>query len=113
MSVFRQKMKAKALQMKGKRFIADSIYVPGKEEDHQDEIGMFSIPRSTDDIDLKVFKSRSRARHESFNGRIKFFGFLRSGYQGNDMEKHGVAFRAICVIVQYQMDNGSPLFDVN
>ena len=106
-------MKDRMLKIPGKRLIADSIYKPGKEQDHQNERGMFSIPRSTDDHELKVFKSRVRCRHESVNAHIKNFCFAREAYHTSNEEKHGIGFRAIYVLVQYQMDNGSPLFEVN
>ena len=113
MNVFRSCTKAKMLQMPGKMLIADSIYLPGKQADQRDEVGMFAIPNSMDVTVLKRFKSRARARHESFNGRLKFFAFLRETYRGVDFYKHGLAFNAICVIVQTQMDNGSPIFATN
>ena len=28
------------------------------------------------------------------------------------MDKHKICFEAVCVIVQFQLENGSPLFDV-
>ena len=104
MGVFRMKSKAKMLSLPGKMLIADSIFKPGKKAEHQNEVGMFSIPCSIDPDDLRKFKSRARARHESFNGRLKFFSFLQNCYRGTDMTKHEAAFKAICVIVQYQMD---------
>ena len=114
MKLFRQEAKAKMLAMPGKMLIADSIYKPGQEEEyHDEEVGIFAIPSSTDPAELRRFKSRARSRHESFNGRLKFFKFLQDTYHGTNMEQHGVAFRAICVIIQYQMDNGSPIFEVN
>ena len=113
MNVFRLETKRKMLEMPGKMLIADSIYLPGKKPDMQNEVGMFAIPSSVDDPVLKNFKSRCRARHESFNARLKFFAFLQDEYRGVDFEKHGIAFRAVCTIVQYQMDNGSPVFAVN
>lgn len=112
LNVFRIETKQKMLAMPGKKLIADSIYKP-KESDNPEEMEMFAIPRTTDDSALKRFKSRVRCRHEGFNARIKQFAFLRDGYRGVDLEKHGWAFKAICVIVQYQMDNGSPIFITN
>jgi DDE superfamily endonuclease len=113
MEVFRVKSKGKLKIMPGKMLIADSIFKAGKKPEHQDEVGMFALPSSADPEELRRFKSRARARHESFNGRLKYFSFLRDGYRGIDIDKHGSAFKAICVIVQYQMDNGSPIFSVN
>ena len=56
-------------------------------------------------------QSRARARHETFNGRIKNFGCLDDRFR-HGMEKHKICFEAVCVIVQYQLENGSPLFDI-
>lgn len=108
MTVLRKETKEKLLQAGQKVTIADGIYKPGKGQPNEKEL--FSIPRTTDDDDLKAFKSRVRSRHESFNGRIKFFLFLQNTFRGTDIAKHGDTFRAICVAVQYQMDNGSPIF---
>jgi len=114
MNVFRMSTKDKMLMMpSSKKLIADSIYRKGRKPEQQNEATMFSIPSSLDDLELKRFKSRARARHESFNGRLKFFAFLRDGYRGTCFDLHKEAFTAICVIVQYQMDNGTPIFDVN
>jgi hypothetical protein len=74
---------------------------------------MFALPSSADPEELRRFKSWARARHETFNGRLKYFSFLRDGYRGVDIEKNGSDFKAICVIVQYQMDIGSPIFSIN
>lgn len=104
MEVFWAKSKSKMKTMPGKMLIADSIFKPGKKAEHQDEVGMFALPSSADPEDLRRFKSRARARHESFNGRLKYFSFLRDTYGGTDINKHGTAFRAICVIVQYQIE---------
>lgn len=60
---------------------------------------------------LRQFKSRALARHETFNGRLKMFGALSQCFK-HDVDKHIFVFEAICVTVQYQMDNGSPIFDV-
>jgi hypothetical protein len=57
------------------------------------------------------FKSRVRLRHESFNGRLKDFKALTDTFR-HTREKQGVAVVAVVVIIQYQMDNGKPLFDV-
>jgi hypothetical protein len=64
-----------------------------------------------DSKELKKLKTRSRLRHESFNGRIKAFGILQNKFR-HGFEKHGFALEAVVVIVQYQMDNGSPIYKV-
>jgi hypothetical protein len=61
------------------------------------------------------FQSRARLRHETFNGRLKFFGSLNQTFrhgQGHLFEKHKLVLEAVAVTVQYQLDNGSPLFEV-
>ena len=110
MNVFRLKTKEKMKQMPDKMLIADKIYKPGRRPEHRDEVGMFAIPNTMDIADLKEFKSRLRARHETFNGRLKFFAILRDCFRSANMAKHGLAFNAVCTIVQYQCDNGSPIF---
>lgn len=111
MALFRDYTKGKMLETPGGMGIMDAIYKPGANQ--PDEIDLMAIPNSVDPEDLKVFKSRVRCRHETFNGRIKNFSFLRCPYRGTNFEQHGECFRAICIIVQYQMDNGAPLFSVH
>jgi hypothetical protein len=50
-------------------------------------------------------------RHEHFNGMIKRFAPM------NERLRHGpyqfkYHFDSICVICQYQLDNGMPLYDI-
>jgi hypothetical protein len=91
----------------GKMVIADRGYVTAE----VDEIGMFAIPSTTDSQELGHFKSRARCRHETLNGRLKNFKCLQDTFR-HSMVKHKTCFEAVCVIVQYQMDNGSPIFSV-
>ena len=68
-----------------------------------------------DSRDLKQFRKRVAARQETFNSRLKNFGILEQAFRGRGdsrMEKHKSAFEACCVIGQYQMENGFPLFIV-
>ena len=60
---------------------------------------------------VKSFKRRARARHETFNGRLKNFKILAERFR-HGVPKHKAVFEAICVIVQYDMENGHPMFDV-
>jgi len=60
---------------------------------------------------FRQFKARALARHETFNGRLKMFNALCHVCK-HDVDKHKFAFEAICVTIQHQMDNGSPIFDV-
>jgi hypothetical protein len=70
-----------------------------------------SLPSAYDPPHLNNFKSRARLRHETFNGRIKFFNVLSDTFR-HGFDKHKFVFEAVVVIVQYQMENGSPLYDV-
>jgi hypothetical protein len=60
---------------------------------------------------LQKFLSRARTHHETFNSRLKNFNCLKEVFR-HSHKKHQICFEAICVICQYQMENGSPLFDV-
>jgi DDE superfamily endonuclease len=59
---------------------------------------------------LAGWQERVKARHETFNGRIKNFAWLDDWFR-HGMDKHKICFEAVCVIVQYQLENGSPIFD--
>ena len=71
----------------------------------------FSYPDFMDGEELYNFKSRARLRQETFNRRLKHFQAL-SGVFVNGFIKHGIAMHAVATIVQYQMDNGSPIYCV-
>jgi hypothetical protein len=85
----------------GKKAIADRAY-SGPQIAKRSEL---------DSAEVKTFKKRARARHETFNGRIKSFNALDNRFR-NGIQKHKAVFEAICVIVQYDMENGRPLFQV-
>jgi uncharacterized membrane protein len=59
---------------------------------------------------LRKFKSRAQSHHESFYAQLKVFWCLDVRFC-HGIEKHKIAFEAVCVICQYQLENGSPLFD--
>jgi hypothetical protein len=100
-TVYRSELKNKIPA--GKRVIGDNGY--------RGEPNTISAPNSHDAQELRRFKSRARARHESFNARIKNFKCLSERFR-HGIDKHQICFEAVCVIVQYQLENGSPLFDV-
>jgi hypothetical protein len=100
-TIFRDKLMAKIPA--GKKVIGDKGY--------RGEKAIISTPNSHDPPDVRHFKSRARARQESFNSRIKFFACLENRFR-HGLAKHKICFEAVCVIVQYQLENGSPLFDV-
>jgi hypothetical protein len=103
-------LKKKLIEVRKKK-LAKAIVDRGYRTDLDDEQGLFAMPDNMDSKELKKFKTRSRLRHENFNFRIKAFGILQHKFR-HGFEKHGFAFEAVVVIVQYQMDNGSPIYKV-
>lgn len=70
-----------------------------------------SKPNPLDSKELRKFKSRARSRQECFNSRIKTFKCLKDEFRHGE-SKHKICFEAVVVICQYQLEHGSPLFDV-
>jgi hypothetical protein len=87
----------------GKKAIGDGGY--------KGEPSKISYTRELDPSDVKKWKGRVKARHETFNKRIKDFRILSEVFR-SDIKKHGLVFNAVCVLCQYDMENGHPLFDV-
>lgn len=87
----------------GKRGFADNGYRGVR--------GQLSTPNRMDPEELRHVKGRGRARQETFNDRIKTFKCLRDTFR-HSRRKHKAFFTAVCVICQYQMENGSPLFEI-
>ena len=105
-TVFREEG-LKAIMPEGKIGIFDRGYKTSR----ADEVDMIAFPNAADSNELAAFKSRARARHETLNGRLKMFECLNNTFR-HTTEKHRMAFQAVCVLVQYQLDNGAFLFDV-
>jgi DDE superfamily endonuclease len=70
-----------------------------------------STPNGFDSEVVNQFKRRARARHEDFNGRIKTFAVLSERFR-HSVDKHKAVFEAVCVVTQYSMENGHPLFEI-
>lgn len=70
-----------------------------------------SKPNPLDSREVSKFKGRVHSHQECFNTRLKVLQALKQQF-GLGEEKHGICFEAVCVICQYQLENGSPLFDV-
>jgi hypothetical protein len=87
----------------GKKALGDSGYKGVTES--------IAIRDDMDSREVKEFKRRALARHETFNGRIKTFSILDNKFR-HSLEKHQTVMEAICVITQYDLENGNPLFDV-
>jgi hypothetical protein len=104
LTIFRAANGLKEMIPQGKRVIADNGYTSTQEQ------GILSTPNSHDIREVRKFKSRARARHESFNGKVKNFRCLAEQFR-HGVPNHKIVFEAVCIIVQYQLENGSPLFD--
>ena len=104
-SVFKTKGLRDKLVHLGKKAIADGGY-------HAREYAnVLSTPNEIDDKRTKKFKSRAQRRHEAFNGMIKTFRCLRDCFRHGE-QRFKSCFEACCVIAQYQLENGQPLFEV-
>ena len=64
-----------------------------------------------DDKQVRKFKQRVHARHENFNAQIKVFNALTVPFH-HGIDKHAVVFDCVCILIQYEMEQGHPLFDV-
>jgi hypothetical protein len=88
----------------GKRVIADSSY---KSEDGK----TVSTTRRSDTADVKEFKARVKSRQETFNSRIKGYRILATEFR-HGIEHHKMVMESICILVQYDLESGHPLFQV-
>eukprot|EP00980_Cylindrotheca_fusiformis_P020619 scaffold7681_cov122-Cylindrotheca_fusiformis.AAC.3 len=104
-NMFLDKLKRKIPD--GKLIVADRVYRNGSVPGWND---VLSLPCLSDSKELNNFKARLRSRHEAVNGRLKKFKVLDDTYR-HDPKKHEFAFTAVCVIVQYSMSYGHPIFD--
>jgi len=68
-------------------------------------------PNSHNTEQVRKFQGRARARQETFFARCKNFGCLKNKWRA-EVDKHSIAFEAVCVILAYQFENGHPLFEV-
>lgn len=79
-------------------------------------------PNSRDTQLAKDFKKRSQARHETFNARLKNFKILSTRFRHRHTphgkqpvtchDNHRSAFEAVCVLLQFDMENGHPLLPI-
>lgn len=87
----------------GKKIIGDKGY--------RGEYDKITVPNKHDSKNVQAYKSRASARHETFNKRIKDFKIVFGPFRSKH-EHHKMAFEAICILVQYDIENGYPLFDL-
>ena len=80
------------------KVIADNCY-KGKGD-------LISTYNDLDHVEVKKFKNRVLARHESFNSRLKNFACLTTKWR-HGVETHVIAFKGCCVIAYYDIKFGS------
>ena len=85
----------------GKRAVADSGY---RGEDGK----TCSITRQGDSDNLKEFKARAKSRQEVFNSKVKAFVCTATEFR-HGKEVHAMAFESVCILLQYDMENGHGL----
>lgn len=84
----------------GKRVIGDSGY--------SGEPDVISLKNDFDPKELSEFKNRVTARHETNSQRLKTYKVLTKAFR-HHVDNHGIAFRAVCVMVMCQMEHGHGL----
>lgn len=107
-TIFREFLMAK-LRHLGKRGIADNGYIANDLRD------VLTLPNTHDPSEVRELKRRARARHETFNERLKVFKILDHTFRSKGPRKdrkQKICFEAVAVIVQFQMENGQPLFAI-
>jgi hypothetical protein len=87
----------------GKRAVGDSGY--------QGEPNKITITREGHSKELKKYLGRVKSRHETFNSRIKSFKVLDTAFR-HGFKQHQQCFEAVCILVQYDIENGHGLFEV-
>eukprot|EP00978_Attheya_sp_CCMP212_P032891 scaffold130275_cov48-Attheya_sp.AAC.1 len=96
--IFRQGLKLRIA--KGKLVVVDLGYQSSEPDEQR-----LLVPSHLDLKELYNFKSRARLWHETLNGRIAAFKSMSDTFR-HGKEKMKLAFEAVTVTVQYQMDNG-------
>eukprot|EP00957_Ditylum_brightwellii_P074309 5646132-Ditylum_brightwellii.AAC.1 len=72
---------------------------------------MLCTPRWFDYPDMLNFKSRACLCHKSLNEQMHNFKAMSDTWRHGG-EKLGIAFEAVAVTIQYQMDSGEELFSL-
>jgi len=70
-----------------------------------------ATPNPRDPPELLTFKARARMRQEAFHSRLKRFECLKTKFR-HSAQHHKACCEAVCVIIQYEIELGAPLFDV-
>jgi hypothetical protein len=106
LNVFRAPGGLKEQIPQGKRLIADQGYLAEKQ--------LCSLRNPLDTLAVKQLKARAKARHETFNKRLKEWNVLSQRFRStrDSLSKHKTVFEACCVLTQYDIEDNHPLFDV-
>ena len=106
LAVFRQSLMGKLEKLEGRKAIGDSGY-----QGESGEGKTVSISTTQDSKAVRKFKGRAKARQESLNSRLKRFNIMDHRFR-HRLDRHKLAFEAVVVILQYQLEDENPLFDV-
>jgi len=87
------------------RVEADSGYSAGNPEFCLTPKGIWHPAEKTE------LQNTLRARQETVNTRLTNFKAMSDVWR-HDIDRHSIAFCAVLVIVQIQIEHGNPLFDV-
>ena len=77
---------------------------------YRGESKYISTHNACDSDEVREFKKRALARHESLNKHLKNFKSLSERFRHKFHNFHKF-FLAVAITVQFQMENGSPLFN--
>jgi hypothetical protein len=88
--------------LEGKLGIADSAYAGYKK---------LMLYGGDDSEELAKFKTRAKLRQETVFGRICKFQIINGTFRHSEEKQH-VAFLAVAVLVQYELDETATLFEV-
>ena len=93
----------------GMRGVGDSGY--GGEPDK------LTVSKSEHSKEMREFLVREKNREESLHTRFSSFGVLKERFRHgkgtqNKLDFHQTCAEAVCVIVQYDFENGHPLFEM-
>ena len=92
--------------------IPDGRYAIG-DRGYRGEPTKISAPNLLDNEQEARFKALVRARHETFNSRLKAFSILKERFRHRPvLERHKACFEAVAVVVEYSLEFGSPLFEL-
>jgi len=91
----------------GKYVVVDRGMKSGSDETERD---MLAFPNPTDSKELAKFKARVRCRQEHFHSRLRKYAALDIVFK-HGMTKHKSVVNAVCLLVQYDLDLCSEMFD--